>query len=966
MLRLTLLTLGMLVILWTSHLSAQPLNNYLQFDGVDDFVNLNNMDVSGSAITLEAIINSSDLSNCPDYDCRIISKSTSASGDDHYWMLSTINYVGSTYLRFRLKTNGTTTTQFASIGAMSNNTWYHVAATYNGATMKIYLDGAEVGSTPKTGTITTNSAVPSWIGGNPPVVNNRPWHGAIDEVRIWNTARTQAQLQANKNNELTGNESGLLAYYKFNEGNGQTAYDQAGTNNAVLGSTTTPDGNDPTYINPPSSMVTFNLQVFLEGAFDAGQAAMTGNLLQRAVLPQGQPYTGSPWNYPGTEGSGWLPIDYPAEAVDWVLVSLRASLDPGTEVARIATVLLQDGTISPFNIDLNNATNPLHVMVEHRNHLPVISAQPISITNNTISYDFTAENSYSLGAGFGQKQVGTNWVMYGGNADQEELNACDINAADRAFWQTVNGQFDIYHPGDYNLDGDINAADNIVFNENNGIYSVIPKSSDTAVTAPVLSCPAAGYVLDNCNYTVSWTHDNPTSTTVNYDLRINGIDPGPSVVYPTTSNTVDICNLLGISSGSGSFDIELLYWYDGDLNNIVSAGVCTVNYNFQPSGNVHACFGFNLIDRINSYQKPNLTRTPTQTFTSLSALQNQINSQADHGGAVYALAADTYFGQLRIIDKRNLSIYTDPNNPATIDATNWNFAINVYNGTQGVDSNIEILNLRITGSLYHGIYLGGDNSPRYAPRGSYVAGNEVFDVARNVGGGIAVRNAFEGATITLEDNEVYNVSLTNLGASGEGIYIGEGNDHEDYSSNVHIIGNNIHDLTGEAIDIKRKSANILIEYNMINNIDVKSQSAIVLGLDPLKVNDSYDGQYVVRRNCISNVTSRQYDGNFIVVANGYALIEENVMWNSAKHGIDVYNDCDGPVKTVEIRNNIVWGYVGEPIRVNAGNGNGGPNNPCTVSRATNIVQSNPVGSECQEPSAIFVGPLTSCQGFAPN
>lgn len=382
-------------------------------------------------------------------------------------------------------------------------------------------------------------------------------------------------------------------------------------------------------------------------------------------------------------------------------------------------------------------------------------------------------------------------------------------------------------------------------------------------------------------------------------------------------------------------------------------------------GNIHNCFGFNLIDRINSYQTPNLIKTPTQTFNSLSALQNQIDSQTDHGGAVYALAGGTYNGTLNIINKRNLCVYTNHNNPATINASNLNFGINAYNTTQGINSNLEILNFRITGSKFHGIYIGGDDSPRFAPRGMWIAGNEVFDVARTVGGGIVVRNAFEGATIKIEDNEIYDVSLTNSGSSGEGIYIGEGSDHSDYSSDIHIIGNNLHDLTGEAIDLKRKSANILMEYNRINNINVNSQGAVVLGLDPGQANDDYDGQFIFRRNCISNVTTRNFDGNFIVVANANTLIVENVMWNTASHGIDVYNDCDGPIKTVEIKDNILWGYAGLPIRANVGNGNGGNSDPCTVTRATNIVQSNPVGSECQESSSIFIGPLTSCEGFAP-
>lgn len=234
------------IILGSVQLNAQPLNNHLVFDGVNDYISLNNMDIAGSAITLEALVNSSDLANCPYRDCRIISKAVGLTTSEHYWMLSTNNSGANTVLRFRLKTNGTSTTLVASTGSLSDDTWYHVAATYDGSTMKLYLNGTEVGSSAKTGTITTNSAVGAYIGANPPSIDN-PWHGAIDEVRIWNVARTQAQLQANSNNELTGNEAGLQAYYQFNEGTGQIITDIAGNNNTILGSTNAADTHDPSF-----------------------------------------------------------------------------------------------------------------------------------------------------------------------------------------------------------------------------------------------------------------------------------------------------------------------------------------------------------------------------------------------------------------------------------------------------------------------------------------------------------------------------------------------------------------------------------------------------------------------------------------------------------------------------------------------------------------------------------------------
>ncbi len=642
------LNLCFLVIFSTNQLIAQPLNNHLIFDGTDDYVSLNKMNVSGSAITLEAMINSSNLSNCYNNQCRIISKAVGNLENDHYWMLSTTTSGANTVLRFRLKTNGTTSTLIATIGAFSENTWYHVAATYNGTSMQLFLDGNQVGNMQKTGSLTTNALVDAWIGGNPSVATGYPWEGEIDEVRIWNTARTQAQIQATRNTELTGNEPGLLTYYKFNEGTGQLISDHAGNNNSVLGSTNNIDNNDPTFANSNTN-VTFNLNVLLEGAYDSGQGSMRGNLLQRSIVPNGQPYTGSPWNYPGTEGSGWLPSDYPIETVDWVLVSLRESMDPRTEIARVASVLLKDGTISPFDINLNNTTNPLYVMIEHRNHLPIISAQPIPIVNGTISYDFSTQNSYNT-TGFGQKQIGTNWMMYGGNADQDAQNSCDINAADRIFWQAVNGLFDVYNPGDYDLDGDINAADRIIHNLNNGIFSTIPKVDSEAE----ITCPATNFVLDQCVLTMNWVHNAPASTNVTYAITINGVGVGTSVTYPATSLSLDLCNALGISSGNGTFDVGLLYMYDGDLNTLASGGVCSVNYSIPPSQNCYdpwANNGTHLVNRVRRLmESPYRTGFGANTTGGTSNLKIVTNPAATGTGSYKEVIANAQSGDYIVFD----------------------------------------------------------------------------------------------------------------------------------------------------------------------------------------------------------------------------------------------------------------------------------------------------------------------------
>lgn len=95
------------------------------------------------------------------------------------------------------------------------NTWYHVALTYDAATttMKLYKNG---------GLVATNTNVAPFGGGNALRIGafdtGNLLGGKIDEVRIWNRALTQAEIQNNMNCELNSGQTGLVAYYQFNQG----------------------------------------------------------------------------------------------------------------------------------------------------------------------------------------------------------------------------------------------------------------------------------------------------------------------------------------------------------------------------------------------------------------------------------------------------------------------------------------------------------------------------------------------------------------------------------------------------------------------------------------------------------------------------------------------------------------------------------------------------------------------------
>jgi hypothetical protein len=215
-----------------------------------------------------------------------------------------------------------------------------------------------------------------------------------------------------------------------------------------------------------------------------GQAYQDGATI--FYTPAGQPYNTAPWNYSGSEGSlfdtGGSVGDagYPATAVDWVLVSLRDTPGAGYQkICEKAALLLSDGTIvmpESFGCCDIDMTGTYYLVVEHRNHLIVMSHEALPIVNGTLTYDFTTQNSYVLpGSGaVGQKEANGMWFMYGGNGNQTETDNSDtdINADDQSTWENHNGKQG-YRPGDYNMNGDTNSNDQIIWERNNGRTSVI-------------------------------------------------------------------------------------------------------------------------------------------------------------------------------------------------------------------------------------------------------------------------------------------------------------------------------------------------------------------------------------------------------------------------------------------------------------------------------------------------------------
>jgi VWFA-related protein len=128
------------------------------------------------------------------------------------------------------------------------NNWYHLAGTYDGRYLRIYVNG-ELKGQRDVGKITLGNTSPLYFGFMD--VSGFPYYldGVMDEVRIWSYARSEAEIQTTMYCLPTGKEVGLLGYWNFDEGTGQSIHDLTGNqNHGQLGTSPNADSGDPTWV----------------------------------------------------------------------------------------------------------------------------------------------------------------------------------------------------------------------------------------------------------------------------------------------------------------------------------------------------------------------------------------------------------------------------------------------------------------------------------------------------------------------------------------------------------------------------------------------------------------------------------------------------------------------------------------------------------------------------------------------
>lgn len=195
------------------------------FDGAKQFITINDNSVlkPTTAITVESWFNTSNKTLTGQ---RIVSK-TEASG--YQLSLNETSVCGSTNLCFVLNINGSYYTATYPISNLSNNLWYHVAGSYDGNTVRLFLNGSSVGTTSIISNTITQSTPPLCIGSEPSStvcnVQGGNFSGKIDHIKIYNYARTPAQIAYDYN------KGEPIIWLKLDECQGSTAFDSSGLGN---------------------------------------------------------------------------------------------------------------------------------------------------------------------------------------------------------------------------------------------------------------------------------------------------------------------------------------------------------------------------------------------------------------------------------------------------------------------------------------------------------------------------------------------------------------------------------------------------------------------------------------------------------------------------------------------------------------------------------------------------------------
>jgi hypothetical protein len=201
-------------------------NRVLSLDGEEDYVHIadsQSLHSFTNAITIEAWLKASSFYSEDGYVNSIIRKSITRGVENFF--LRFRNDAGKPVVEMSI---GYDIETLRAPCEFAVGTWYHLAGTFDGSTMTIFTNGVGIESNKVSGPPYIDKS-DLFIGrGDPEFSFGEYFHGELEEIRIWNVARSPEEIRAAMSTPLTGKEEGLVAYWNFDDG---TAKDLSGHGN---------------------------------------------------------------------------------------------------------------------------------------------------------------------------------------------------------------------------------------------------------------------------------------------------------------------------------------------------------------------------------------------------------------------------------------------------------------------------------------------------------------------------------------------------------------------------------------------------------------------------------------------------------------------------------------------------------------------------------------------------------------
>ncbi|MCD4771822.1 MAG: LruC domain-containing protein [Bacteroidales bacterium] len=207
--------------------SLKTVDYYLDFDGINDYVEIDETSIINNyPFTMCAWIKTNGFSD-PNEDMVIINIAQDNKTDRYYGIFIGASENGKACIRARKGSHKT------KVGTtiLTDSAWHFVVGVFaNKNNRKLYVDGVLEASDTRNTNFESNADATvfgRWGDSTP----KSYFHGDINDIQLWDIALTLAQITSYYNNSPTGNESGLVGFWKFDTGSGSTVYDETDEEN---------------------------------------------------------------------------------------------------------------------------------------------------------------------------------------------------------------------------------------------------------------------------------------------------------------------------------------------------------------------------------------------------------------------------------------------------------------------------------------------------------------------------------------------------------------------------------------------------------------------------------------------------------------------------------------------------------------------------------------------------------------